>query len=55
MSRIVRLAIVTPATLPPTQMPNGIAALVIPGPFNTTSSALPDAPRMPTLLTVPLM
>jgi len=54
-SRMVRLAFVTPATPPPTQMRCGIAGLVIPGPFNTTSSALSDARRMPTFVNVPLM
>ena len=34
MSRIVRLAIVTPPTLPPTQMPNEIAGLVVPASIN---------------------
>ena len=57
-SRMVRWAMVTPRTSPPTQMPNGTPpsfAPAIPFPTSTTSSRLPVAPRMPTLVNVPLM
>src|SRR6185436_5575469 len=57
MSRIVRLAMVTPCTLPPVQMPNGtlLVALFMPVPTSTTSSRLLVAPRSPTLVKVPLI
>jgi hypothetical protein len=55
---MVRFAIVTPRTFPPTQIPNGTppsVAAVIPLPTSTTSLRLAVSPRTPTCVNVPFM
>src|SRR5438105_415668 len=54
---MVRFAIVTPCTLPPVQIPYGVSGCegLVPAPAMMTSSRLFVAPRISTLVKVPLM